>query len=124
MDKPCLATFSKKKIFGSKFFFKKNKINFFFVFLVVKFIGELFLIKVFPEIIIQLCATTMFIKVFQEFKKDIMMKTFESNLEGIIILYDLGFYHQNFRFFNYFLKLGDFLTKMRTNQKKQTKIQI
>jgi len=58
--------------------------------LVVKFIGELFLIKVLPEVIIQLCATTMMLKSYKEYMTQQMNSVCESNLEGILSLYDNG----------------------------------
>ena len=66
----------------------------------MKFIGELFLIKVLPEVIIQLCATTMLIDSCNEFlinqPKNGCNQSSESNLEGILSLYDNGTLFNNF----------------------------
>lgn len=64
----------------------------------MKFIGELFLIKVLPEILVQLCATTMLFKTIQAdlIQNNGFSNVFENNLEGIIILYDLGLLYFSF----------------------------
>lgn len=58
----------------------------------IKFIAELFIMKVLPEIIIQICATALVLKAYSEFMENGPNNfKFESNIECLIQLYDIGF---------------------------------
>lgn len=57
----------------------------------IKFIAELFIMKVLPDIIIQICATSLVLKAYSEFSKNGPNSyKFESNIESLIQLYDIG----------------------------------